>query len=65
MRSVDEALARAIRRGQVTLREAAAHAVDRRHMVALVRKLARSGLTGKSGERQIHMPVAVGGARRW
>jgi Tfp pilus assembly pilus retraction ATPase PilT len=65
MRSVDEALARAIRRGQVTLREAAAHAVDRRHMVALVRKLARSGLTGKSGERQIHMPIAVGGARRW
>jgi hypothetical protein len=34
-------------------------------MVALVRKLARSGLTGKSGERQIHMPIAVGGARRW
>jgi Tfp pilus assembly pilus retraction ATPase PilT len=65
MRSVDEALARAIRRGQVSLREAAAHAVDRRHMVALVRMLARTGLAGKGGERQIHMPIAVGGARRW
>jgi Tfp pilus assembly pilus retraction ATPase PilT len=64
MRSVDEALARAIRRGQVTLREAAAHAVDRRHLVALVRMLARTGLTGKSA-RQIQMPIAVGGTRRW
>lgn len=65
MRSVDEALARAIRRGQVSLREAAAHAVDRRHLVALVRMLARTGLAGKKGERQIHMPIAVGGTRRW
>jgi Tfp pilus assembly pilus retraction ATPase PilT len=73
MRSVDEALARAIRRGQVTLREAAAHAIDRRHMVALVRMLVRTRLAGKS-ERQIHMPIAVnddrmmdrvGGGRRW
>lgn len=44
MRSVDEALARAIRRGHVSLREAAAHAVDRRHLVALVRTLARTHL---------------------
>jgi Tfp pilus assembly pilus retraction ATPase PilT len=65
MRSVDEALARAIRRGQITLREAAAHAVDRRHLVALVRMLARTGLAGKSGERHIQMPIAVGGSRRW
>jgi Tfp pilus assembly pilus retraction ATPase PilT len=75
MRSVDEALARAIRRGQVSLREAAAHAVDRRHMIALVRMLARTRLPGKtSSERQIHMPIAVdhdrrmdrvAGARRW
>jgi Tfp pilus assembly pilus retraction ATPase PilT len=42
MRSVDEALARAIRRGHVSLREAAAHAIDRRHMVGLVRTLART-----------------------
>jgi Tfp pilus assembly pilus retraction ATPase PilT len=75
MRSVDEALARAIRRGQVSLREAAAHAVDRRHMVALVRMLARTRLSGKAaGERQHPMPVSVehdrvmdrvAGARRW
>jgi Tfp pilus assembly ATPase PilU len=65
MRSVDEALARAIRRGQVTLREAAAHAIDRRHMVALVRMLARTGLAGKSGARQVQMPIAVGSTRRW
>lgn len=74
LRSVDEALARAIRRGQVSLREAAAHAVDRSHMVAIVRTLARTGLSGRVGERQIQMPIAVNqdrvldrvaGARRW
>jgi len=70
MRSVDEALARAIRRGQVSLREAAAHAVDRRHMVAQVRMLSRGRLTRNATgrtEREIHMPIAVGEdrARRW
>jgi len=75
MRSVDEALARAIRRGQVSLREAAAQAVDRRHMVALVRMLSRTRLSGKaSGEHPHHMPMSVdhdrvpdrvAGARRW
>jgi Tfp pilus assembly pilus retraction ATPase PilT len=71
MRSVDEALARAIRRGHVTLREAAAHAIDRTHMVAQVRMLSRTRLARKSSgraERDIHMPIAVGedrGARRW
>jgi len=70
MRSVDEALARAIRRGQVSLREAAAHAVDRRHMVAQVRMLSRTRLTRNASgraEREIHMPIAVGEdrARRW
>jgi Tfp pilus assembly pilus retraction ATPase PilT len=72
MRSVDEALARAIRRGQVSLREAAAHAVDRRHLVAQVRMLSRTRLTRSSSGRadhEIHMPIAVGedrgGARRW
>lgn len=70
MRSVDEALARAIRRGQVSLREAAAHAIDRRHMVAQVRMLSRTRLTRNASaraEREIHMPIAVGEdrARRW
>jgi Tfp pilus assembly ATPase PilU len=76
MRSVDEALARAIRRGHVSLREAAAHAVDRRHMVALVRTLARTQMsrtTSSHGTREIHVPISldghrhmdrVGGARR-
>jgi Tfp pilus assembly pilus retraction ATPase PilT len=64
MRSVDEALARAIRRGHVSLREAAAHAIDRRHMVALVRMLARTGLSrsrtsSASGEREIHVPISL------
>lgn len=58
MRSVDEALARAVRRGHLTLREAAAHAVDRRHMVALVRMLARSRQT-TTGPREIHVPIAL------
>ena len=48
MRSVDEALARAIRRGHVSLREAAAHAIDRRHMVGLVRTLARTRLSDQA-----------------
>jgi Tfp pilus assembly pilus retraction ATPase PilT len=70
MRSVDEALARAIRRGQVSLREAAAHAIDRRHMVAQVRMLSRTRLARNASaraEREIHMPIAVGEdrARRW
>jgi Tfp pilus assembly pilus retraction ATPase PilT len=70
MRSVDEALARAIRRGQVSLREAAAHAVDRRHMVAQVRMLSRTRLTRNGSgrpEREVHMPIAVGDdrGRRW
>lgn len=67
MRSVDEALARAVRRRQVSLREAAAHAVDRRHMVTLVRTLSRARHSA-TGERKIHMPIAVdrvAGGRRW
>jgi Tfp pilus assembly pilus retraction ATPase PilT len=69
LRSVDEALARAIRRGHVSLREAAAHAVDRRHMVAQVRMLSRTRLTRNSSgrtERETHRPIAVGeDRRRW
>jgi Tfp pilus assembly pilus retraction ATPase PilT len=63
MRSVDEALARAIRRGHISLREAAAHAVDRRHMVGLVRTLARTRLSRThataNGSREIHMPISL------
>jgi len=70
MRSVDEALARAIRRGHVSLREAAEHAVDRRLMVAQVRMLSRTRLTRTASgrtEREMHRPIAVGEdrGRRW
>ncbi len=37
MFTVDDRLARAVRRGQVPLRQAVEHSLDRRHMVALVR----------------------------
>jgi Tfp pilus assembly pilus retraction ATPase PilT len=63
MRSVDEALARATRRGQISLREAAAHAIDRRHMVALVRTLARTGLSRHGSERDVHAPIPLHGGR--
>lgn len=63
MRSVDEALARAVRRGHIALREAAAHSVDRGHMVALVRMLARTHLsriqTSSHGRREIHVPISL------
>jgi Tfp pilus assembly pilus retraction ATPase PilT len=47
MRSVDESLARAVTRRQISLREAASQAVDRRHLVALVRSHARMSGSGK------------------
>jgi Tfp pilus assembly pilus retraction ATPase PilT len=47
MRSVDESLARAVTRRQVSLREAASQAIDRSHLVALVRSQARTNLSGK------------------
>ena len=53
MRSVDESLARAVTRRLVTLREAAAQAIDRRHMVALVRAQGR----GNRGRNERGQPV--------
>jgi Tfp pilus assembly pilus retraction ATPase PilT len=47
MRSVDESLARAVTRRQVSLREAASQAIDRSHLVALVRSQARTSSSGK------------------
>jgi Tfp pilus assembly pilus retraction ATPase PilT len=54
MRSVDEALARAVTRRQISLREAASQAIDRSHLVALVRSQARASLSGR---------LALGGSR--
>lgn len=42
VRSVDEALARAVRRRHISLREAAAQSMDRRHLVSLVRARTRN-----------------------
>ena len=57
MRSVDEALARATRRRQVSLREAAAHTDDRRQFVALVRMRARASHGARA--RDIHGPISL------
>jgi len=64
MRSVDEALARATRRGHISLREAAAHAVDRSHLVALVRMRARARLSASAtipadADHEIHVPISL------
>jgi len=58
MRAVDESLARAVRRRQISLREAAAQAIDRSHMVAMVRAQAR----GSSPARTAHGASRVGHA---
>jgi Tfp pilus assembly ATPase PilU len=49
MRALDAALAAAVTRRKITLREAAAGAVDRKVMIALVRRLAREA---RAAERQ-------------
>jgi len=59
MKSVDEALARAVTRRQISLREAASQAIDRSHLVALVRSQARtpsSGTLALAGGRDV-MPA--------
>jgi Tfp pilus assembly pilus retraction ATPase PilT len=53
-RSVDESLARAVARRQISLREAASQAIDRTHLVALVRSQARTNSSGR---------LALAGAR--
>jgi Tfp pilus assembly pilus retraction ATPase PilT len=56
MKSVDEALARAVTRRQISLREAARQAIDRSHLVALVRSQARttsSGTLALAGGRDV------------
>jgi Tfp pilus assembly pilus retraction ATPase PilT len=59
-RSVDEALARATKRRQVSLREAAGHADDRSRFVALVRMRARAQRAARYGTpREIHAPITL------
>jgi Tfp pilus assembly pilus retraction ATPase PilT len=45
MRTMDEALARAASRGDISVRQAASHASDRSELIALIRKLARQRRT--------------------
>jgi twitching motility protein PilT len=78
MHTIDETLARAVSRGHLSLRQAAVQAVDRRHLVNLVRLAHRSGANraadGTDRQRSmsfddLFQPVgASGGAderRRW
>jgi Tfp pilus assembly pilus retraction ATPase PilT len=63
-RSVDEALARATRRGQVSLREAVDHADDRQRLVSLVRMRARARWQAGTGDNrsahhEVHVPIAL------
>ena len=41
MTTMDDSLARAVRRGQLSLRQAASHAVDKKYLVGLVRSSRR------------------------
>ena len=50
MTTVDDALARAVRRGHLSLRQAASHAVDKRYLVSLV----RSGRRQQAGAPERH-----------
>jgi Tfp pilus assembly pilus retraction ATPase PilT len=58
-RSVDDALARATHRGQVSLREAVAHADDRQRLVSLVRMRARAQTGKRDTDHELHVPVAL------
>ena len=58
-RSGDDALARATHRGQVSLREAVAHADDRQRLVSLVRMRARAQASKRAADHERHVPVAL------
>jgi twitching motility protein PilT len=54
MTTVDDSLARAVRRGHLSLRQAASHAVDKKYLVSLVR----------TGRRQAPAPAQPAGGSR-
>jgi twitching motility protein PilT len=62
VRPVDESLARAVRRGHITLREAVAQAIDPRHMVALVRAMARAHVASRPSLANPRVERFSGGA---
>ena len=52
MTTVDDSLARAVRRGHLSLRQAASHAVDKKYLVNLVRSARRQGPAAATTENQ-------------
>jgi len=50
MTTVDDSLARAVRRGQLSLRQAASHAVDKKYLVNLVRTNRRRAPSASDGQ---------------
>jgi twitching motility protein PilT len=69
MTTVDDSLARAVRRGQLSLRQAAAHAVDKKYMVGLVRSNRRQAPVAPGGETTpragVLEPVSSAPRQRW
>ena len=51
MTTVDDSLARAVRRGQLSLRQAASHAVDKKYLVSLVRSNRRQAPADGDGHQ--------------
>jgi Tfp pilus assembly pilus retraction ATPase PilT len=64
MTSVDDSLARAVRRGHLSLRQAAAHAVDKKYLVGLVRASRRETATAGEAAHRSGVLEAVGSSRR-
>jgi twitching motility protein PilT len=52
MTTVDDSLARAVRRGHLSLRQAASHAVDKKYLVSLVRSARRQSPAAAASENQ-------------
>jgi hypothetical protein len=71
MFTVDERLARSVRRGHVSLRQAVEHSLDRRHLVALVRAAGRTARrepqSGDDADADLQPVGAVrhGTSRKW
>lgn len=59
MHTVDETLARAVKRGHLSLRQAAAQAVDQRHLVSLVRAAHRASPARASRNDEGSNPVLL------
>jgi len=62
MTTVDDALARAVRRGHMSLRQAASHAVDKRYLVSLVRSGRRQNATATAGHEDTRTAGAASAA---